>query len=322
MTIRPYVPDQDDETLVSIDNAAWSDSPDFVPETPEQFRIGRQSPNWTPEGRYIAEVDGVPVGTAIGYVDKYRPEPLGFLGGPAVLPGFRRRGIGTALAGKALDYLRAKKMERVMVGAGDWNVRAAAFLDRLGFKPVRRFSLMRRPLAGLPSCIGENAEVAIEPVGTTDADAALLTRLDNAAFREHFGHRDGTEEERAFGMRNAEKMGYVVRRTVARLDGEPVGFLVHGHEPRENKELGVKRGGLWSVGVLKEHRNRGVAKRLMLDGMAWLAGQGMTEVELGVDDENTTRARRLYERLGFDLVRSSTTYERPLGATGADRAGS
>jgi ribosomal protein S18 acetylase RimI-like enzyme len=204
-------------------------------------------------------------------------------------------------------------MERALSGAGDWNTATLAFLEKLGFRPVRRFSLMRRSLTGLPSGIGGSAEVEIEPAGTADADVALLTRLSNAAFKEHFAHRDGTEEERAFWMRNAEAMGFVVRRTVARLDGEPVGFLVHGFEPREIVQLGVKRGGLWSVGVLKEHRNKGVARRLMLDGMAWLAGQGLDEAELGVDDDNVTRARRLYEHLGFALVRTSVTCELALG---------
>ncbi|UCG44178.1 MAG: GNAT family N-acetyltransferase [candidate division WOR-3 bacterium] len=311
--IRPYVEGQDDETVVNIRNASSADAPDFVTQTVKQFRIARKSPNWTAVGIYIAEFDRTPVGVATGFVDARRHEPYGSMGGPSVLPEYRRQGIGTALVNRALDYLRSKGMERARTGCGDWNKRAQAFLGKLGFKPIRRFSLMRRPLGGLPSGIGENTDIAIEEHGTTDEDVGLITRLANAAFREHFGHRDGTVEEIAFWMRNAEKMGYVIRRTLARLDGEPVGFLVHGIDPRENKELGTRRGALWSVGVLKEFRNRGIAKRLMLDGMEWLVGQGMDEVELGVDDENVTQARTLYERLGFNLVRSSLTYERSVG---------
>lgn len=311
--IRPYVEGQDDETVVNIRNASSADAPDFVTQTVDQFRIARKSPNWTAVGIYIAEFGKALVGVATGFVDTRRHEPYGSMGGPSVLPEFRRQGIGTALVNKVLDYLRSKGMERARTGCGDWNKRAQAFLGKLGFKPIRGFSLMRRPLRGLPSGIGENPDVSIAEHGTTDEDVALITRLANAAFKEHFGHRDGTVEEIAFWMRNAEKMGYVIRLTLARLDGEPVGFLVHGIDPRENKELGTRRGGLWSVGVLKEFRNRGIAKRLMLDGMEWLVGQGMDEAELGVDDENVTQARTLYERLGFDLVRSSTTYERPVG---------
>ncbi|MFO7676484.1 MAG: GNAT family N-acetyltransferase [bacterium] len=312
LRIRPYVPDQDDETLLALGNAASAEAPDFVPRTLAEFRAERNSPDWTADGIYLAELDGTPVGTSGGYVDPHRPEPLGYLDGPKVLAEYRRRGIGTALARKALAHLRSRGMERARTGVGDWNRAAAAFLAKLGFTPVRRFSLMRRPLAGLPSGVGENPDVAIETLGTSDADVALLVRLSNAAFKEHFGHRDGTEEERAYWMRSAPTLGYVVRRTVARVAGEPVGYLVHGLDPRENRELGTSRGGLWDLGVLKEHRDKGIAKRLMLDGMAWLAGQGLAESELGVDDTNVTHARRLYERLGFTVVRGSTTLERPL----------
>jgi mycothiol synthase len=311
--IRPYVPDQDDQLLIDIGNAANAEAPDFVPERIEQFRVARQSPDWTAEGLFFAEVEGTPVAFVGAHVDKHRPEPLGFLGGPDVLPRFRRRGIGTALAEKALANLRERGMKRLMTGCGDWNTAARGFLAKLGFEPTRRFSLMRRSLAGLPSGIGENSAVTLETVGTSDADAALIVRLSNAAFKEHFAHRDNTEEEHRFWSRHAADMGYVVRRTVARLDGEPVGYLTHGIDPNENDKLGVQRGGLWSLGVLKEFRNRGIATRLMLEGMAWLAGQGMTEAELGVDDENVTRARSLYERLEFSVVRSSTTFERDLG---------
>ncbi len=317
MNIRPYVQGQDDEVLLHISNTSRAGTPDFVPATLEQLRTGQQSPNWTPEGRFIAELDGKPVGIAGGHADPNRTEPIGHLGGPTVLPGFRRRGIGTALAGRALDYLRSQGLERVRTMNEGWNEAGIAFLDKLGFEPVRRFSEMRRPLAGLPSGIGENREAAIETAGISDEEVALLVRLSNEAFREHFGHQDRTTEQWAFWARNHEKFGYVVRYTVARLGQEPVGYLMAGHSPRENERLGRKRGTLISVGVLEPHRNQGVARALMLEGMHWLVGQGMDEAQLTVDDDNVTRARTLYERLGFKLTLANTVYERPLGPSPA-----
>jgi mycothiol synthase len=305
---------QDDEVLMHINNASWADTPDFVPWILEEFRISQQAPDWTADGMFLAEVDGTPVGTATGYVDLERKDPVGDLYGPSVLPEFRRRGIGTALAGAALGYLRAQGRERVRSGAVDWNQAGAAFLEKLGFKPVRRFSEMLRPLAGLPSDIGESREAAIEPVGTSDEEIAVVVRLANEAFREHFGQRERTVEQSAFWARNAESAGYVIRYTAARFEGEPVGYLLIGYSSRDNEQLKRKRGGLWSVGVLKPYRNQGIAKALMLEGMHWLSRQGLDEVELGVDDENVNQARRLYERLGFKVVHTSVTYERPLDA--------
>ena len=321
MSIRPYVQGQDDKTLLHICNTARSEAPDFVPARLEQFRTGQRSPNWTPEGRFFAELDGEPVGYAMGYVDKRGTDGVGDLRGPNLLPGSRRRGVGTALARKAMDYLRRKGMERARVWVEGWNHGGRAFLDSLGFEQVRQYSIMRRPLSGLPSGIGENEEAVIEELGGSREDVALQAAISNAAFQEHFGHRDVTEEELMFWVRNTKRMGYVVRRTVARVNGEPVGYLIHGYDPRGNRKLGVERGGLWSVGVLKEYRCRGVATRLMLEGMEWLVAQGMDEVELGVDDENVTRARRVYERLGFKEVHTDMACERPLDPLPREQGG-
>jgi mycothiol synthase len=303
---------QDDEVLLHIMNSSWAGTPDFVPAILEEFRISQQSPDWTADDLFLAEVDGTPVGTVTGYADPERKDPVGDLFGPSVLPEFRRRGIGTALAGRALGYLRAQDRERVRSGAVDWNLAGAAFLEKLGFKPVRRFSEMRRPLAGLPSDIGENREAGIEPVGTSDEEIAVVVRLSNEAFREHFGQRERTVEQSAFWARNAESAGYVIRYTVARFEGEPVGYLLIGYSSRDNEQLKRKRGGLWSVGVLKPYRTQGIARALMPEGMHWLSRQGLDAVELGVDDENVNQARRLYEGFGFKVVHSNVTYERPL----------
>ncbi len=72
------MPDQDDEAVVGVGNAANADAPDFMPGRVGQFRIARQSPNWSAEGIFFAVAGGRPVATVSGRVDKCRPEPLGF----------------------------------------------------------------------------------------------------------------------------------------------------------------------------------------------------------------------------------------------------
>ena len=97
-SIKPYVQGQDDEVMLHVHNTARADFPDFVPSTLEEYRIGQRSPDWTPNGRFIAEYAGKPVGIARGRMDPKRADPVGHMGGPSVLPGFRRQGIGSALA--------------------------------------------------------------------------------------------------------------------------------------------------------------------------------------------------------------------------------
>ena len=99
---------------------------------------------------------------------------------------------------------------------------------------------------------------------------------------------------------------------VARLEGEPVGFLVGGSDPAEVKRRSRNIGGLYILGVLKPHRNRGMAKALLISGLERLKEREMIEAELGVDTENVTGALHLYERLGFKTTRRRLTQVREL----------
>jgi hypothetical protein len=85
----------DDEVWVDIGNQARAEDPEFTPATVDEHRKWQKAPWFSPEGRFIAELDGKPVGTVSGHVDKERKEKRGFLRGPEVIPAARRRGVGT-----------------------------------------------------------------------------------------------------------------------------------------------------------------------------------------------------------------------------------
>jgi ribosomal protein S18 acetylase RimI-like enzyme len=56
----------------------------------------------------------------------------------------------------------------------------------------------------------------------------------------------------------------------------------------------------------------GIGTALMLHGMTQLKANGMTVVMLGADDLNVTQATRLYEKVGFKVVRKEMAYEKTL----------
>jgi mycothiol synthase len=68
------------------------------------------------------------------------------------------------------------------------------------------------------------------------------------------------------------------------------------------------------IGVLKPYRRRGIGTRLMLHSMQSLKSSGMEEVLLYVDDMNPTNAIKLYEKLGFKVMRKGILYHLPLNA--------
>jgi ribosomal protein S18 acetylase RimI-like enzyme len=217
---------------------------------------------------------------------------------------------------QALLSLRSAGLETAEVRTFDDPV-SRGFLEPLGFSVVRRFCWMRRALARVPSGVGEACDAEVVALGSTDGDLAMLGRLSNEAFKDHYNHTPGTLAEWEFATRKNDESGAVTYRTLARLAGEPAGLLVYGIDPKENDYLKKKRGGLRSIGVLKQFRGRGIAKRLMIDAMNHLRREGMEEAELAVDETNVTNAMKLYERLGFAVARRRLVWDKGLAGLDA-----
>ena len=301
ITVRPYVRGQDDETRVDLYNRAHAEDEDFVPSTVEETRRWDQSPQEPHRHRFIAAFDGIPAGVAFAYVDPQRTDGKGMMSGPHVPPELRRRGIGTALARTVLADLTRRGRTTAEAHERD-RADINGFLSSLGFKPIRRFSRMRRPLADLPHGIGESAEAEVAAVDPTPTVLSTIIAIENEAFKEHFNYRPFTFAEFEFLVRASAEEGSVMHISLACIGGEPVGYLWYGYDPKEIAHLKKNRGGLWDLGVLKPHRSRGIAKALMLAAMRHLRSDGMDEVDLYVDNTNVTGAHHLYEHLGFTLV--------------------
>jgi len=74
----------------------------------------------------------------------------------------------------------------------------------------------------------------------------------------------------------------------------------------------AKSGWVLDIGVLKPHRRTGIGTKLMLHGMNLLRAKGMTVAMLSVDDWNVTKAMRLYEKVGFKVVKKDVFYEKTI----------
>jgi len=233
------------------------------------------------------------------------------MSGPHVPPEFRHRGVGTALARTVLADLAERGRAAAQAHERD-RADITGFLASLGFKPIRRFSEMQRPLTDLPQGMGESADAEVAVVEPTTDVLKTIIAIENEAFKEHFNYRPFTLPELEFMVRASAEEGTVTHIRLARISGTPVAYLWYGYDPREIAQLKKNRGGIWDIGVLKPWRNRGVAKALMLAGMKHLKTDGMDEVRLYVDDTNVTGAHHLYEKLGFTRVYRAFVHELKL----------
>ena len=311
LKIRGFVEGKDEEVWIRIQNEAYREYDDFRPDTMEDMEVWKKSPNFDLTGMFIAELDGKPVGTVNAYIDKKREEKKGFLRALGVVPEFRRKGVGRRLVEKAIESMKERGMESVEGWTREDKVACKSLLESMGFKLIRVFSTMRTDLERIPYNIGEHKKLKMREMKTNMDSIKLLTRLENEAFKEHFNFRPRTIEETKYWITNkpwCDILGF----SFAYLDDKPVGYVGAGIDSKFIEHKGIKRGWIMTIGVLKPNRRRGIGTALMQQGMEFLKSKGMTEVELGVDDSNPTKAIELYRKVRFKVVHKDLTYQRKI----------
>ncbi len=244
-----------------------------------------------------------------------RDGELVFEVGGHVVPAYRRRGIGRALLGENIRRARERAaadttgMPALLGGfADEREVAGRALLEGAGFELVRHFFLMRRPDLGTVPEPSLPAGLEIRPV-TPDQYRAIFDG-EAEAFRDHWGHREPTEDDYRLTFEHPE---LDTSLWAVAWDGDEVAGVVQTWIwPEENARLGVSRGWLERISVRRPWRRRGLGGALTAAAMVRLRERGITEAMLGVDAENPTGALGLYERLGFVVDKRERAYRRAL----------
>jgi mycothiol synthase len=242
-----------------------------------------------------------------------RGDTLVYITQGSVHPDFRRRGLGRAI----LHYNRDRLLEMASASLDDrprefgaWaaegEVGGRLLLESEGYRAVRFMFAMRRPtLDDLPAAALPDG-LEIRPV--SEAHHRPIFDADNEAFRDHWGHRESTEEDFRWMFAHPDLNTDLWR---VAWDGDEVAGAVETFVfPAENAKLGVNRGWLERIAVRRPWRRRGVAKALIVSALEGLREAGMSEAMLGVDAENLTGALRLYESLGFVERDRAYTYRK------------
>ncbi|MCZ2809759.1 MAG: GNAT family N-acetyltransferase, partial [Candidatus Bathyarchaeota archaeon] len=314
LSIRRFRQGVDEPVWVEVLNAAYKEYEVWWRRTTvEEMLLEEKRPNFDFEGRFIAEFDGKPVGIVHANVDKLRKEKKGFMSNFCVVPEFRGRGVEEKLAEYAISELKERGMSRIEAWTGSERNDRIQLLEKLGFKLVRTWSDMEMSLSDIPSNIGENREVKIRLLRTNmEEDIEMLNWLDNECFKEHFDYRPSTLEETRYSLLNNPKWKEQIY-FFAVQNQKCVGHIGVGIDEKYNNEKNVKGGFILTIGVLESCRRNGVGTRLMLQGLQTLKSKGMTKAILDVDDFNLTKAMKLYEKVGFNIVKRSLIYEKFLG---------
>jgi len=309
LKIRPFKKESDEEAFVSIFNACFGDYDDIRSISLKELRRWEEAPSFSFDGMFVAEWNGEIAGMVNAFVDRLREEKKGFVQWLAVLPKFRRKGIAKKLVEKALENLKQRGMIMAETWAQSDRKACVHLFESFGFKQLRATNLMGTSLKHIPADVGENLEVAIREADLkNNDDIALVNCLENEAFMEHFNYRPKPIEETKYVL---TELPWFQKQAVffALANDKAVGYVETGIDEGLNSEKNLKYGWILDIGILKPYRQKGIGKRLMLQGMQRLKTQGMTEALLYVDEMNPTRAIRLYEVLGFKTQRRNIVYQ-------------
>jgi mycothiol synthase len=264
---------------------------------------------------FLASVDGQTVG--YGRVVLAEGEGLSeFKTYGTVVPEWRGCGVGTRILAECDRRARARldrasnKTVYLRVHADRSQQDVARLLARFGLAPVRYFFRMIYDGPQVPAVLNYPPGYSVRNF-VWGQDETTVWRITNAAFRDHWDYTDDLLEE---WLQWFEGDYFDPALTYLGLDGagKPVGICMGAIYPERNERLGQQQGEVEVLGVLREHRGKGLGRALLLEGMRALRRHGCTHLTLGVDSDNPTGALGLYQSVGFSEGRTRVAYRKVL----------
>lgn len=299
--IRHYVPETDIPSLSRMLTEIESVDRDGEETSEEFLRSMTEWPNFDPEQNvWVAELDGKFV--AYGQVIPRTGSPSTLY--VVVHPNQRRQGLGSQLLTLALSRLDASKHDkRILIYANGHNAATLAFLNHHGFDVAGTSGIMFAPVTDLPQ-----AEI---PAGFSLrryldlGDPQILVQALNECYKDQVGHHQNVTSADRFLDYYGEGGIHLLFDDHNKLIG------VCAAKPEGKTDAGEASDLLDAPGLVKDMRQRGYQRFLMLAVMHWLREKGTRPITLEYwgDDE---QALAIYRELGFTLVSELLTYCKEL----------
>jgi mycothiol synthase len=245
----------------------------------------------------LVEIDGA----LAGYSIVHRPGAFA-----VVAPAREGRGVGTRLLQWTEQRERERRVDAHRQIAASTNARARELFERAGYRHVRSYWRMARPIDRGVTAVDPPPGVTLRRVDP-DGDARALHALDAESFaaspdyvpesyemfvQEHLQAHDSAPELSLIAEQDQEA-------------GQIVGFLLARRWQHESS------GYVELLAVAPGHQRRGIGTALLTHGFAAFAAAGLNQAQLGVASDNP-RGLRVYEAAGMGPRFQFDVFERPL----------
>jgi mycothiol synthase len=234
-----------------------------------------------------------------------------------VHPRWRRRGLGQRLLEtvyhRATEYANEIEAGRIrfQCSARDTKQDCRALYESFGMVPVRYFVNLARPLNGDLPPVKVPSGIRLR-IFDPERDVETAWRVDNTAFRDHWGHTEGKLEEFLHWTKMPHFRPELWFLAEEEATGEVVGLGLNVIDPDWIAQTGRQEGYVDSLAVLREHRKRGLGTALLVQSLHALQRAGMESAHLHADADNLTGAMRLYERVGFRARKTNIAHRRVI----------
>jgi GNAT superfamily N-acetyltransferase len=268
--------------------------------------------------RYLAEVDGQPVGCAtIGRIYVYPPDHPDAFAYLAVLPAEQRRGIGEALLVALSDAARATGKTGLHLRTSEGRPEGIAFLRHRGFTELERARMVELRLEGLALPVIE------PPAGVTLTNLAERPELIDGVHAlaiEAFADIPGGDTPMAAGdlaefrARDVDRPGIPPAAFMIATDAatdDVIGYACLMFVPGSTTVA-------WHdmTAVARAWRGRGLATLMKRATIAWAIREGLVALVTGNDEENAPM-RAVNARLGYQPLPDEVFLRGPLFSVGA-----
>ncbi len=211
-----------------------------------------------------------------------------------VHPGWRHRGIGSALLSRIVERSRLLSASTIQIYANVGHPDAPAFLQKRGFAARGAYTQLRLSE-------GIRLPPVIWPFGYTlrpyaeVQDISILTQAMNFCYIPLWGHQEVSENEMASWLPGFNPDGIFL---VFSEKGRVVGICRVELSPERTKKNSLPTGLIDAPGIVPQHRRLDLYRALVLTGINWLRDQGQDWVEMESWGDKL-EVLKMYRELGF-----------------------